>query len=470
MGTGVVDLSRESPAFGRPGGAERPLEDRHLSRTPIRLNVVSGAVEVRVGEGASLIADGVSVAGSTRYPPADLDRGVVLELSDRVVLLLHRRHASDPTPVPPLGLVGANDAIDDLRRNILRVADLPVPVLIRGETGTGKDLIARAVHTASNRAARPFVAVNIAAIPSSTAASELFGHARGAFTGAVSDHAGYFGDADTGSLFLDEIGATPTDIQPILLRALESNEIQPLGATATRKVDVRLLAATDADLEQAISDESFRAALLHRLEGYQLFVPPLRDRRDDIGRLMIHFLRVELERIGEAHKLDVPERGQPTWLPASFVARLARLDWPGNVRQLKNTVRQFAISSRGADTVVIDAAVSRLLGAAEALPDAANEATSASRKPADIADAELIDALRDNDWLANKAAVQLGVSRSYLYERIKSCPDVPNAKDLDREVIAACRTSCDGDTAETARRLQVSKRALTLRMKELGLL
>ena len=467
LAAGTAELSRGAPAFAHPGSAARALDDRHLSRKPVLLSVAAaGSVVIDCNGGTALSADGAPLTGRASFAASEVERGVVLELADRVVVLLHRRYPPVGCPAD-LGLIGANDAMDELRRNITRVSDLAVPVLIRGETGSGKELVAHAVHATSKRARRPFVTVNISAIPPSTAASELFGHSRGAFTGATGDHVGYFAEAHTGSLFLDEIGAAPRDIQPMLLRALESNEIQPLGASGSRKVDVRMIAATDADLEQAISDESFRAALLHRLEGYQLFIPSLRERRDDIGRLVISFLRTELERIDEGYKLDVPASGQPTWLPAALVARLVRLDWPGNVRQLKNTVRQLTISSRGSDSLVIDAAVSRMLEAARPIDQPVHAAPT--RGPGDISDDDLVAALRATDWIANKAASRLGVSRSYLYERIKASPRVPSAKDLPAETIVACRAASHGDIAETARSLDVSKRSLLLRMKELGI-
>src|SRR5262249_8032126 len=179
-----------------------------------------------------------------------------------------------------------------------------------------------------------FAAINRAALPSSTAASELFGHSRGAFTGATHDHDGMFVRAHGGTLFLDEVGETPYDIQPALLRVLETGEVTPLGSSKSQMVDVRLGAATDADLELQISESGLREALFHRLAGYQLLVPPLRERRDDIGRLLLQFLRDELDSTGDLKRLL--DQTDAPWLPASLVARLVRYSWPGNVRQLRN--------------------------------------------------------------------------------------------------------------------------------------
>lgn len=249
----------------------------------------------------------------------------------------------------------------------------------------------------------------------------------------------------------------------MLLRALELHEIQPLGGSPIR-VAPRFVAATDANLEQAIQDSSFRAALLHRLESFQLLVPPLRVRRDDIGRLLVHFLRAELETTGETERLEAPSDGA-TWVPAALVGRLSRFGWPGNVRQLRNLVRQIVISSRGAEHVVIDAAVSRLLESAEATPPMPRPAVGAS----EISEEALIEALRRHDWRANAAARYLGLSRSAMYERIKKSGRIRTAESLTREEIEAAREEHGGDLTAMARALEVSRRALQLRVGRLGL-
>ena len=268
-------LSRTVPAFSAPGKSLlRPLSDPYLSRRPIRLlpGAEPGGVLLRCGEsGTALVADGAAVTGDPgdlEIPPARLERGVVLLLAGRVVLLLSRLDPVGVAGTPDFGLVGASAPVVALRREIQRVAGLDVPVLLRGETGTGKELVARALHDAGPRRSRPFVAVNMAAIPPTLAAAELFGAARGAFTGADRKRDGTFQRADGGTLFLDEVGETPPEIQALLLRALETGEIQPVGSDEIRRVDVRLVAATDSDLEGAVTAGRFRAPLLHRLAGY----------------------------------------------------------------------------------------------------------------------------------------------------------------------------------------------------------
>ena len=342
-------LSRGEPAFCQPGSdLLRPLADPHLSRRPIRLvpGPDPGGVRLIRGESsAAVVVNGEAVAEERSLTAAEIDQGVVLLLaSQRVVVLLSRIDPVGPCP-PGFGLVGENAAMVSLRQEIHRVAGLSVPVLLRGETGTGKELVARACHDAGPRCGHPYLAVNMAAVPPALAAAELFGAARGAYTGADRKRDGYFQQADGGTLFLDEVGETPLEVQALLLRALESNEIQPVGGGAPRRVDVRLITATDADLEGAVAAGRFRAPLLYRLAGYEIQVPPLRARRDDFGRLFLHFLREELEEFGEGHRLTAGPGGRH-WIPAALVARLAAFDWPGNVRQLKNLVRQIVLAGR----------------------------------------------------------------------------------------------------------------------------
>jgi len=368
-GRGVL-LSRTDPEFQPSGhGLPHPLRDQHLSRSPLCLapGAAAGGVRLLVGESRTrVVADGTAVVEGRDFPPEEVKRGVVLELADRIVLLLHDVPAHPCQAPAYAGLIGENERILRLRDEIRRVADLEVPVLIRGETGTGKELVARAIHQASRRHGTPCLCVNMGAIPATLAASELFGSARGAFTGAVRDQPGYFQRADGGTLFLDEIGETPAEVQVMLLRVLETGEVQRVGSPIAQKVDVRLIAATDADLERAIAEGRFRAPLRHRLSGYEILLPALRERRDDFGRLFVHFLRQELAAIGEERRLHPPAEGDTPWMPASIVARLARLDWPGNVRQLRNAVRQLAIDSRAAETVQIGPQIELLLREAAA--------------------------------------------------------------------------------------------------------
>ena len=255
-------LSRQEPRFEAPGAFRgEPLADVFLSRRPLRFEPLpGGGIRLhRDGSPTRLAVEGAPVEESVTVPAAALDDGVVLDLAGRVVLLLHRRPAPAPERADPFGLVGESAEIEAVREAIARVAPLSVPVLVRGETGTGKELVARALHEHGARARRPFLSVNLGALAPSLAAAELFGSVRGAFTGAVRDTPGYFVRADGGTLFLDEIGEAPSEVQVMLLRALESGEVVPVGGQTARKVDVRVVSATDADLEGAIRSGGFRS-------------------------------------------------------------------------------------------------------------------------------------------------------------------------------------------------------------------
>ena len=363
-----------------------------------------------------------------------------------------------------------------LREDILRVADLNVPVLIRGETGTGKELVAQALHTVSPRNSRAYISVNMAAVPGTTAASELFGHARGAFTGAHQEHAGYFAKADRGTLFLDEIGEAPADVQVMMLRVLESGEIQPLGSSRRQTVDVRVIAATDMDLEAAIRDGQFRGPLLHRLAGYELNLPALRERKGDIPRLLLHFLRRELEVLGEVERLE--QNPRLPWLPASLVSSLLCCAWPGNVRQLANVARQLVISNRGAACLRVDKTLTRLLSQTDVSPrpldtpeDSGTGGQSAGgyRSPDDVTEDELCETLRANSYRVRPTAVALGLSKTSLYALMEKSDRIRKAVDITAEEVIAARGVCGDDLEAIAMHLEVSKRGLQFRLKDLGI-
>ncbi len=475
-------LSRLEPIFSAPGGAARPLDDKRLSRRPWLLRApVEGSLLVdRNGSPTALSADGEEIADVLELSRERLAEGTTLLLGHTVLLLLHRLDPQLDPGLPHWGLVGESAAMLEVRRAIARVCDLEVPVLVRGETGTGKELVARALHAAGARRDRPFVAVNMAALPPELAAAELFGAERGSFTGADRRRAGFFAEAQGGTLFLDEIGETPEAVQPLLLRALDSGEIQPLGAGGQRKVDLRWIAATDADLELAIAQRRFRAPLFHRLRGYEIRVPPLAARREDIGCLLVTFLRSELERIGE------PERLAPgaDWLTAPLAEKFVRAAWPGNVRELKAAVRQLAIASRGQGRAVVDAVLAAALAAPPPVaedPGAAPQKTAAApvapppapepgeRKPADIGDEELVAAMRAARFRPQAAARILGIPRSSIYDLFSRSRRLRTADALGREEIVAAGAEHRGHVETMAAALEVSAGALRRRLRQLDL-
>jgi DNA-binding NtrC family response regulator len=235
------------------------------------------------------------------------------------------------------GMVGRNVEMVRIYQLVAQIAPTPATVLVTGESGTGKELVARAVHAQSGRSGRPFVAVNVAALPDALVESELFGHERGAFTGALAKKPGKFELAHGGTLFLDEIGSIRVELQAKLLRALQQREIERLGGTRTVPVDVRVIAATNVDLRQAVRARTFREDLYYRLNVVPIAVPPLRDRRDDIPLLADHFIRKY------AREFNRDVRG----VSAGALEVLARYDWPGNVREMENIIQRSVVLARG---------------------------------------------------------------------------------------------------------------------------
>jgi DNA-binding NtrC family response regulator len=238
------------------------------------------------------------------------------------------------------GVLGRSPAMREVFHALERAAPTPATVLLEGESGTGKELVAHAVHRASGRRG-PFVVLDCAAVPASLMESELFGHERGAFTGAVSRYEGRFREADSGTLFLDEIGELPPEMQPKLLRVLETREVRPLGGTASHAVDVRLVAATNRNLAREVNRGTFREDLYYRLAVVQLKLPPLRERPDDLRLLVEHFVRAALP--------DEPARAQEIirGISSHNWRRLGGLPWPGNVRELRNFIERTLILSGG---------------------------------------------------------------------------------------------------------------------------
>jgi len=500
-------LSRIEPSFAPRGSAKgMPLEDDHLSRKPIYFHVTSnGSVRIELGESTTSISiGGQRLNESAELSARDIARGVVLVVGQRIVLLLHRSTMIENVGSPELPeikreLVGESEGLERVLWDIHSVADLDLPVLLRGETGSGKELVARALHRSSKRREQPFVAVNLGAITPSLAIAELFGAEKGAFTGSVKRQVGYFEQAAGGTLFLDEIGEAPVELQVALLRALESGEVQTVGAAHPRKIDVRVVAATDADLENKVATGSFRAPLLNRLAAYEIWVPPLRQRRDDIGRLFVRFLREEMAAIDESQRLVLGSSDAKPWFPATIAALLVDYDWPGNIRQLRNVVRQLVIGNRGRSRAEMTPAVERLLGpppttALADRPEAPQKnvtppetpikespakdapvkespsaANTSRRRPADISEEELRKALRDCKWELNETAERLGISRASMYNLNERFRWFRVAGDLTEEEIRRCHAECSGDTVRMAEKLEVSEKALKRRVREFGL-
>ncbi len=284
--------------------------------------------------------------GAFEYLPKPFDLDETIELVTRAARRNGRQPAGeDRAAHPPVpSLIGQAPAMQDVFRSIGRLARSSMTVLITGESGTGKELVARALHRHGPRAGKPFVALNTSAIASELLESELFGHERGAFTGADSRRIGRFEQADGGTLFLDEIGDMSPGLQTRLLRVLAESEFYRVGGQASIKVDVRVIAATHQDLARAVKEGRFREDLYHRLNVMRIDIPPLRQRREDIPLLLTHYLR------DAARELHTP----PKAINSEAVEQLAAYDWPGNVRQLVNTTRRLTVTAPGSVITIDD--------------------------------------------------------------------------------------------------------------------
>ncbi len=307
-------------------------------------------------------------------------------------------------------IVGNSYAIRMVLERVERVAPTDARVLITGGNGTGKELVARAIHRLSARADGPFVEVNCAAIPSELIESELFGHIKGSFTGAVADRAGKFEQASGGTLFLDEVGDMSRAAQSKVLRALEQGVITRVGGSSPIEVDVRVVSATNKDLESEIRENRFREDLYYRLNVVPIHVPPLRERREDIPMLVTHFADLMIR----------SDRVAPRRFSSEAMTRLQRLDWPGNVRELRNTVERLMILATGDPVGAAD--VDRLVAGRGGGADASSVLMSADTF-ADFKEgaerAFIVHKLREHDWNVSETARALDMPRSNLYKKIE---------------------------------------------------
>jgi formate hydrogenlyase transcriptional activator len=297
------------------------------------------------------------------------------------------------------GIAGASPALREVFDQVLTVGPTACTVLIQGETGTGKELIGRAIHKESERRTRPFVKLNCAAIPADLLESELFGHERGAFTGAVIQRIGRFEAADGGTLFLDEIGDMPLGLQAKLLRVLQDQEFERLGSTRTHRVDVRIVAATHQDLVAMVAEKEFRMDLYYRLNVFPIALPPLRRRLDDIPVLVAHFVQKFAQRMSK----------KISKIPVHAMESLVRYPWPGNIRELQNLIERAVILTRG-DVLQVPS-----------LPSV----TPIQTESVTLAEADrdhILKVLKESNWVmggSSGAAARLGVKRTTLIAKMK---------------------------------------------------
>lgn len=310
-------------------------------------------------------------------------------------------------------IIGASPALEAVLQQVECVAPTDSTVLIQGETGTGKELIARAVHNLSQRCGRPFIKLNCAAIPFELLESELFGHTRGAFTGAIAQRIGRFELADKGTLFLDEVGDLPLGLQPKLLRVLQEREIERLGSAQTYRVDVRLVAATNQDVTSMVERGKFREDLYYRLNVFPIQLPPLRQRPEDIPLLVRHFVQHFSQRMNKRIEM----------ISAETMEAFARYSWPGNIRELQNLIERAVIMSPGPELQfpIADVSIRRV-------------ATQEVGKQLTLEQAErihVLETLKESNWVLSGpkgAAKRLGLNRSTLQFRMRKLGIVrPNA-------------------------------------------
>jgi formate hydrogenlyase transcriptional activator len=309
------------------------------------------------------------------------------------------------------GIVGTTQILVNVLRQVELVAPTTTTVLILGETGTGKELISKAIHARSPRAGSSFVKVNCSAIPSTLLESELFGHEKGAFTGAIARRIGRFEQAERGSIFLDEIGELPLEVQPKLLRLLQEREYQRLGSNRTEEADVRLIVATHRDLHDMCKAGTFRTDLLYRLNVFPIRLPALRERREDIPLLVAHFVPLLARRMGKDMRT----------ISSNALRALQAHDWPGNVRELENVLERAVIRCTGPELEVDCASGFERYGAAQRTPDQSFEAATR---------AHIVSVLQSTRGVVggpNGAAARLGLKRSTLNFKLKKLGIEPAA-------------------------------------------
>ena len=382
--------------------------------------------------------------GAFEYLPKPFDVDAVAALVRRAAARKPRADEAAPPP-PPAALIGEAPAMQEVFRAVGRLAASQINVLVTGETGVGKELVARALHAHSPRAAKPFIAVNTAAIPKDLMESEFFGHERGAFTGAQAQRKGRFEQADGGTLFLDEIGDMPHDLQTRLLRVLSDGAFYRVGGTAPIRVDVRVIAATHQDLETLVREHRFREDLFHRLNVIRVRVPSLRERRGDVPLLLAHFLAQAAQEMK-----TLPKRLRP-----EVLAQLQALDWPGNVRQLENVCRWLTVMAPGRDVHLAD------------LPPELRSAT-----PAPVATADGPAGLAAAAPVATAPVPWPELLRQWAELKLRAGQDDLLGEALpefERTLIRIALAECGGQRQEAARRLGWGRNTLTRKIKELGL-
>nr|WP_295802431.1 nitrogen regulation protein NR(I) [uncultured Microbulbifer sp.] len=370
--------------------------------------------------------------GAFEYLPKPFDVDEAVAVTRRALAHANEQEVEEPVVIDngtsSKEIIGEAPAMQEVFRAIGRLSHSNITVLINGESGTGKELVAQALHNHSPRRSQPFIALNMAAIPKDLMESELFGHEKGAFTGASSQRAGRFEQANGGTLFLDEIGDMPAETQTRLLRVLADGEFYRVGGHTPVKVDVRIIAATHQDLERLVQEHKFREDLFHRLNVIRIHIPRLADRREDIPRLVRHFFNSAAKDLGVEPKILLPETEE----------YLSGLDWPGNVRQLENTCRWITVMASGREVHVDD------------LPPELNQQVASSEAP--------------QDW---QKALRLWADQALANGRREILSEAVPA--FERALIEIALKHTAGRKRDAAELLGWGRNTLTRKLKELGM-
>ena len=477
---GMVELGRFLPLFRQPGGEGLALGHGSISRDPLRIHRdADNGIQIELPNSRMVVElNGTEIREPQTLSADAIESGQILSLGRTVLLCLHwMRCLPKQNPIP--NLLGVGSAAIIARDQIKQVASTDLPVLLLGETGTGKEIAARAIHALSLRNEAPLVTVNMAALNESLAAADLFGAAKGAYTGAQAVRKGLFAEADQATLFLDEIGNTPASVQPMLLRVLEGGDYRPLGAHKDQHATARIIAATDQDLES----DNFNQALLRRLESFVIHLPPLRLRREDIGVLIKHLLSTNA-------LFDHAQLAFPT----SLVTELASYDWPGNVRQLNHVMKRAMLVLQMGDTPTLSNLIniaperisqsSQLKGYPSSAqvnatnpknPTNANNSNQTSapiiyKKPAELNEEAILRAMENNDWYIQAAAQELGISRPSMYKLLAAHSQIRRAEKIPVEEIHQALSSSANNVAHCAALLKTPSEALRRYLRGIGLL
>ena len=385
-----------------------------LSGLDLQQELAKGSVQIPIifitGHGDIPMSVRAMKAGALEFLTKPVNDEDLLEAIQQAIARdLRARQKGDRAQPHFEEIVGTSAALREALKKVEVVAPTESTVLILGETGTGKELIARAIHTISTRSGRPFVKLNCAAIPSGLLESELFGHEKGAFTGAVAQRIGRFELAHGGTLFLDEVGDIPLELQPKLLRVLQEHEFERLGSTRTQRVDVRMVAATNRNLEQMVGDKQFREDLYFRLNVFPIRIPPLRERAGDIPLLVRHYVNTYAQRMNK----------QIETIPEEAMAALCGFSWPGNIRELQNLIERAVILTPGS---VLQVRINELHPSAPIASTGAGTLEDAERQ-------RILEALQEAGAVIGGqqgAAARLGLKRTTLLSKMQKLGIIRN--------------------------------------------